>query len=135
MAFKTHAAIMHLCRLGYREDAEAQLSTLFELALDLRHMRQADDQQECAQRWLDWAEVVQHRYWGVLNRGDDYYDEVRRELASWPLEMQEVLDAIERVKAKDSHSYTGRVLLTKRVRQYRTQSMCQRTARSTRGRL
>jgi len=107
LAFKTHAAIMHLCRLGYREDAEARLRTLFELALDVRYMLQAEDPQDCAQRWLDYATVVQHKFWGVLNRGDDYYDEVRRELANRSKEMQENLDAIERVKAGRRRGHVG----------------------------
>jgi hypothetical protein len=106
MAFKTHAAIMHLSRLGYREDAEARLRTLFELAVDLRYMLQAHDPQDCAQRWLDYAKVVQHKLWGVLERGGDYYEEIRRQLANRPQEMQQVLEAIDRVKAKETHWYT-----------------------------
>ena len=46
MAFKTHAAIMHLCRLGYREEAEvcrwiasAIRDILQDLALPLREFR------------------------------------------------------------------------------------------------
>lgn len=107
MAFKTHAAVMHLCRLGYVQDAHARVRTIFELALDLRYMLRADDPQECAQRWLDWAIVEQHRLWGVLDRGDEYYSDVRHAVKAKPREMQEVLDAIKRVKAKDTHWFTN----------------------------
>jgi hypothetical protein len=104
-AFKTHSAIQLLCRQGYNEDAMARLRTLFEMALDLRYMRFVPDQIGArSERWLDWAKVVQFHLLGVLDRDDDYYDDVRKELTEEHAdEYQSVLEAIERVKAKGTH--------------------------------
>jgi hypothetical protein len=106
-AFNTHSAIQLLCRQGYRDDAFARVRTLFEMALDLRYMRFVPDEVGArAERWLDWAKMVQFRLLGVLERGGDYYEDVRKALFEQHSdELQSVLDAIERVKAKGTHWY------------------------------
>src|SRR5205085_4096186 len=93
--------------IGFAEDALARVRTLFELALDLQYMMRADDPQETAQRWLDWATVIQHRLLGVLERGDDNFDDLRSALSAKPDEKAAVLEAIERVKAKGTHWFTN----------------------------
>src|ERR1051326_1844526 len=109
MAFKTHPSVQLLCRHGYPEDAFARVRTLFEIALDLRYMRHEPNEESArAKRWLDWAKVVQYRLLGVVERGGDYFDDVRKALAEHEEEINAVTAAIEQLKAEDSHWFTNK---------------------------
>ncbi len=57
---KTHEALLILCRSGYAQDAKSLLRVLYEVALGVRWIMQAEgkDRHNRALRWLDYDWVV-----------------------------------------------------------------------------
>jgi hypothetical protein len=94
-AYKSHRALLILCREGYGEDATILLRALFELALDIEHVARGP-LGERAQRSGEYIIVERYEFLRVLQT-DSLFENHRRRVAAgevpnWEDTMREIQD-------------------------------------------
>lgn len=95
-AYKTHQAILHLCRQGYGEDAGILLRSLFELAVNALYIK---DNAELAQKYVDFEAIYVQRFLEDPNLKNRYMQVSENKLA-------ETSEAAQR--AREKHGYKGK---------------------------
>ena len=108
-AFKTHEAIMLLCRNGYGEDAFMLARTLFELAIMTSYILQ-DQKEYRLSRYIEYDWVTRKEMYDYASSDEKTLEKLNQEISLGnyrPEVIEQIKKEYERVMEKYKYNYIG----------------------------